>query len=89
AARLLRAPEERDLAAALDGVAPAVEAAIGGEDFAAAMAAMASLRVPLDAFFDKVTVNDPQPELRRNRLALLARVRAAMNLAADFSRIEG
>ncbi|MDE2576182.1 MAG: glycine--tRNA ligase subunit beta [Rhodospirillales bacterium] len=89
AAGLLVAPEEQALAAALDGVAPAVEAAIGGEDFAAAMAAMASLRVPLDAFFDKVTVNDPQPELRRNRLALLARVRAAMNLAADFSRIEG
>ena len=52
-------------------------------------ASLAALRAPLDAFFEKVTVNDPRPEYRRNRLALLARVRAAMDLAADFSQIEG
>ena len=52
------------------------------------MAALAGLRPALDAFFDSVTVNDPQPELRRNRLALLARVRTAMNEVADFARIE-
>nr|WP_283949758.1 glycine--tRNA ligase subunit beta [Limobrevibacterium gyesilva] len=86
---LLEAAEEIALAAALDRVAPVVRAEIGHEAFTAAMAALASLRAPLDAFFDKVTVNDERPELRRNRLALLARVRAAMNMAADFSKIEG
>jgi glycyl-tRNA synthetase beta chain len=70
-------------------VQPQVAKAIEAEDFAAAMAALATLRPPLDAFFQNVTVNDPEPEIRRNRLALLARVRAAMNLAADFSKIEG
>jgi glycyl-tRNA synthetase beta chain len=49
---------------------------------------LASLRPELDAFFERVTVNDARPELRRNRLRLLSRVRAAMNLAADFSKIE-
>ena len=53
------------------------------------MAALASLRAPIDAFFDKVTVNAPDPALRLNRLRLLRRVRAAMDRAADFSRIEG
>ena len=50
---------------------------------------MASLRAPLDRFFDRVTVNAPEPELRRNRLRLLNGVRAAMDRVADFSRIEG
>ena len=58
------------------------------EDFAAAMAALAPLRAPVDAFFDRVTVNDPDPKLRRNRLGLLASLRAAMDGVADFSRIE-
>ena len=62
---------------------------LAAEAFADAMAALAALRAPLDAFFDKVTVNDPRPELRRNRLRLLARVRATMNRVADFSKIEG
>jgi glycyl-tRNA synthetase beta chain len=59
------------------------------EDYAAAMAMTARLRAPLDAFFDKVTVNAPEPELRRNRLRLLNQVRAIMDQIADFSRIEG
>jgi glycyl-tRNA synthetase beta chain len=50
---------------------------------------MARLRAPVDAFFEKVTVNAPEPELRRNRLRLLARLRDTMNRVADFSRIEG
>ena len=50
---------------------------------------MSALRAPLDAFFDKVTVNAPEPELRRNRLQLLSRVRATMDRVADFSKIEG
>ncbi len=64
-------------------------AAIAHEDFARAMTALASLRAPIDAFFDKVTVNDPDPAKREARLALLARVRAAVHNVADFSRIEG
>ena len=53
------------------------------------MTALASLRAPIDAFFDKVTVNDSDPARRAARLALLARVRAAVHNVADFSRIEG
>ena len=85
----LEAPEEIALAAALDAVRSQTAQHLRAEDFTAAMEALASLRPKLDAFFDTVTVNDPRPELRRNRLRLLARVRAAMHLAADFSRIEG
>ena len=75
--------------AALDSAEPHACAAIEAEDFAAAMAALASLRAPVDAFFDAVTVNDPDPAKREARLALLARMRAAVHSVADFSRIEG
>ena len=53
------------------------------------MAALALLRAPIDAFFDKVIVNDPDEEKRLARLAMLARVRDAVHQVADFSRIEG
>jgi glycyl-tRNA synthetase beta chain len=53
------------------------------------MTLLARLRVPLDAFFEHVTVNAPEPKLRLNRLRLLNRVRSAMDRVADFSRIEG
>jgi glycyl-tRNA synthetase beta chain len=53
------------------------------------MAALASLRGPIDAFFDKVTVNDADPAVRRRRLNILARFRDAVHGVADFSRIEG
>jgi glycyl-tRNA synthetase beta chain len=86
---LLTLSEEAALADALDRIEPAVRTGIAAENFAEAMASLATLRPPLDAFFDKVTVNDANPDLRRNRLRLLARVRAAMTLAADFSKIEG
>jgi glycyl-tRNA synthetase beta chain len=62
---------------------------VEGEDFGGAMAALASLRGPVDAFFDKVTVNDPDPARREARLDLLARMRDAVHAVADFSRIEG
>ena len=65
------------------------EAAIAAEDFAGAMAALASLRAPIDAFFEEVTVNDEDPAKRSHRLSLLARFRAAVHNVADFSRIEG
>ncbi|WP_337876493.1 glycine--tRNA ligase subunit beta [Elioraea sp.] len=84
-----REPEEQALAAALDTAEPAIEAHLAAEDFVAAMADFASLRAPLDAFFDHVTVNTPEPALRENRLFLLARVRRAMGRVADFSKLEG
>lgn len=86
---LLSQAEERALAAALDLAEPAVRDSVAEERYADAMRALAGLRPPLDAFFDQVTVNAPDPALRRNRLRLLARVVAAMGRAADFSRIEG
>jgi glycyl-tRNA synthetase beta chain len=87
---LLELREEQDLFAALEDIHPyKLIRLLGSEQFSAAMEVLASLRPKLDAFFDKVTVNDPRPELRRNRLRLLSRVRAAMHLAADFSRIDG
>lgn len=84
------APEaERALVSALDRAEPAAKAAVEAEDFRAAMAALASLRGPIDAFFEAVTVNDPAPEVRRRRLNILARFRDAVHGVADFSRIEG
>jgi glycyl-tRNA synthetase beta chain len=81
--------EERALEAALRDAGPVVDAALAREDFAAAMAALAGLRGPVDAFFAKVTVNDPAPALRANRLRLLSRIRATLGQVADFTRIEG
>ncbi|HSJ41129.1 MAG TPA: DALR anticodon-binding domain-containing protein, partial [Xanthobacteraceae bacterium] len=80
--------EEAALAAALDAAEPTASAAIDQEDFTGAMAALASLRVPIDTFFDKVTVNDADPAKRERRLNLLLRFRDAVNRVADFSRIE-
>jgi glycyl-tRNA synthetase beta chain len=88
-AALLTAPEEQALAAALDAAEPATGAALATEDYSAAMSALAALRGPVDAFFDRVTVNDPDAQLRRNRLRLLTRLRIGMDAVADFSRIEG
>jgi glycyl-tRNA synthetase beta chain len=88
-AALLTAPEEQALAAALDAAEPATQAALAAEDYNSAMSALAGLRGPVDAFFDRVTVNDPDAQLRRNRLRLLARLRTGMDAVADFSRIEG
>ena len=82
-------PAEAALIAALDSAEPAATSAVAREDFEGAMAALASLRAPIDAFFDSVTVNDADPAKRAARLALLARVRTAVHAVADFSRIEG
>ncbi len=87
-AHLLKLPEEATLAAALEEAGTRIRLDIEAEDFERAMDAMAGLRAPVDAFFEKVIVNDPAPELRRNRLRLLARLRAAMDAVADFSKIE-
>ncbi|CAH0307118.1 glycine--tRNA ligase subunit beta [Roseomonas sp. CECT 9278] len=85
---LLKAEPEQALAAALEPAAQRIDLDLSAEDFERAMDAMATLRAPVDAFFDKVIVNDPAPELRRNRLKLLARLRATMDAVADFSKIE-
>ncbi|URD62303.1 glycine--tRNA ligase subunit beta [Sphingomonas sp. KRR8] len=81
--------EEQALVAALEAAEPTAAAAVAREDFAGAMGALASLRTPIDAFFDQVTVNDPDKEVRARRLNLLARFRAAVHMVADFSKIEG
>ena len=77
------------LLTALDAAEPKATAAIEAEDFEGAMAALASLRAPIDAFFEGVMVNDPDPQKRAFRLGLLARFRDAVHRVADFSRIEG
>ena len=82
-------PAEAALIAALDAAAPRAEAAVVAEDFTAAMAALATLRAPIDAFFDSVTVNADDPAVRAARLGLLSSFRAAVHKVADFSRIEG
>ncbi len=89
-AALLEQAEEKSVASALDQVARAVKPALAVEDFAGAMAAFAGLRDPIDALFDKVTVNvTDRPEVRLNRLKLLNQIRATMDSVADFSKIEG
>ncbi len=82
-------PEEYALYEALESARGDTDTALRAEDFAAVMRAMARLRTPIDAFFENVTVNDPDPALRRNRLRLLSRIRDTMNRFADFSLIEG
>ena len=88
-AKLFALPEEKALAKTVDEVERAAAAAVGNEDFAAAMSAIARLRAPVDAFFDHVTVNAEESELRKNRLRLLNRIRATTLTVADFSKIEG
>jgi glycyl-tRNA synthetase beta chain len=85
---LFREPAETDLHQAL-AKCHVVAALLEDEDYAQAMVQMATLRAPLDSYFEKVTVNAPEPDLRRNRLRLLNQVRSIMDQIADFSRIEG
>jgi glycyl-tRNA synthetase beta chain len=87
--RTLHLPEEEALADALDTISEKAKEQIAAGQFEQAMSALALLRRPVDEFFDKVTVNDPDPALRENRLRLLSRIRAVMNQVADFSQIEG
>lgn len=82
-------PAEAALIAALDTAEPRAASAVADEDFAGAMAALATLRAPIDAFFDDVTVNDADPAKRASRLDLLSRFRVAVHKVADFSKIEG
>ncbi|HEU4379639.1 MAG TPA: glycine--tRNA ligase subunit beta [Hyphomicrobiaceae bacterium] len=86
---LLREPQEKTLHAAIQKVKKDTAAAINVENFAGAMRALAELRAPVDAFFDKVIVNADDAALRANRLALLSEIRAATLNVADFSKIAG
>jgi glycyl-tRNA synthetase beta chain len=86
---LLQEPEERALADAIANAVPRINVALEREDFEGAMSVIATLRAPVDAFFEKVTVNAPDTELRANRLRLLADIRTATRSIADFDRIEG
>jgi glycyl-tRNA synthetase beta chain len=81
--------EEEALDSALDAAEPRARAALEEEDYERAMKALASLRPAVDAFFDKVTVNDEDPVKRETRLILLDRMRNAVEDVADFSKIEG
>ena len=85
----LAEPEEKALAIALARAAGTATEAVGREAFEEAMGALAELRPAVDAFFEKVTVNAPEPKLRENRLRLLAMLRRATQEVADFSKIEG
>jgi glycyl-tRNA synthetase beta chain len=86
---LLKDKEELALAAAIESVKQDTVAAINVENFKGAMNALAELRKPVDAFFEKVTVNAPDAKLRENRLKLLSEIRAATLGVADFSKIAG
>jgi glycyl-tRNA synthetase beta chain len=87
--KLFKRLEEKALAKAVDEIEKAAASAAAREDFEAAMAAMAKLRGPVDEFFDHVTVNATELDLRANRLRLLNRIRATTLTVADFSKIEG
>lgn len=88
-AGLLKLPEEQALAAAVTAAKQEASTAVAKEDFAAAMTAIAKLRPTVDAFFDKVKVNDDDKAVRENRLKLLNEIREATRAVADFSKIEG
>ena len=87
----LRLPEEEALSGAIERVSEKVRGHMAATPprYAEAMSVMATLRAPLDAFFERVTVNDPEPTLRENRLRLLAWLRDTINQVADFSALEG
>jgi len=87
--KLLSEPEEIALNGAIETAEKGAAAAVEAEDFAAAMTALAALRAPVDAFFDKVRVNAGDEAVRKNRLRLLNRIREAMLTVADFGRVEG
>ncbi|TIM26738.1 MAG: glycine--tRNA ligase subunit beta [Mesorhizobium sp.] len=86
---LFREEAEKSLFAAVNQAEKEAGQAIHNEDFSAAMLALSALREPVDSFFERVLVNDEDQAVRANRLALLARIRAATDQVADFSKIAG
>jgi glycyl-tRNA synthetase beta chain len=84
---LLREAPEQALAAALQAAAPLAQRQFDAHDYTGSLKALAVLKAPVDAFFDGVMVNAEDEALRRNRLALLRQLHAAMNQVADLSRL--
>ncbi|MEP3688566.1 MAG: glycine--tRNA ligase subunit beta [Sulfitobacter dubius] len=80
---------EKDLFAALDKAEAKITPAMAAQDFSTAMAAMADLRGPIDAFFEAVQVNADNPTVRRNRLNLLSRIRTICSAVADLTKLDG
>jgi len=85
----LKLAEEEALANALVAADTAVAAKVRANDYRGAIASLATLRAPVDAFFEAVLVNDPEPAIRANRLTLLSHLRETMRLVADFSKVAG
>jgi len=85
----LSTPDEQSLAAAIAQARTDVTARLENDDYAGAISVLASLRTPVDAFFESVLVNDPDPAIRANRLNLLASLRDTMHLVADFGKVAG
>jgi glycyl-tRNA synthetase beta chain len=86
-ASLIAAPEEKSLAAAFEALRPEVERAFGALDYTRALKSLASLKTPVDAFFDKVMVMDKDPRVRASRIAFLGALHATMNRIADLSKL--
>jgi glycyl-tRNA synthetase beta chain len=80
---------ENGLINAIESVDAAAAAKVRANDYRGAIAELAKLRAPVDAFFEKVLVNDKDAAVRANRLHLLAALRGTMHLVADFSKIAG
>ena len=85
----LKLDTEIALADAIMKVDAAVAAKVAANDYKSAIGELATLRAPVDAFFEAVLVNDPDPAVRANRLNLLAKLRDTMRLVADFSKVAG
>lgn len=85
--QLLKEPAEAALAEVLAEVTPRADAAFDRGDYTTSLQALAALKAPVDAFFDTVMVNTEDPDLRANRLGLLAKLHRAMNRVADLSRL--
>ncbi len=81
--------EEEILYRALEKASASATAALQAENFTGAMAAMSDLRAPVDAFFDQVTVNSKDADVRANRLRILSEIGNTLHHVADFSKIEG
>jgi len=84
---LMSLPEEKTLASAFGRLEPDVNRAFGALDYTGALRALASLKAPVDAFFDKVMVMDKDPQVRANRIGFLGRLHGTMNRIADLSKL--
>ena len=84
---LMVLPEEKALASTFKLLQPDVDGALRSLDYTAALKQLASLKAPVDAFFDKVMVMDKDPRVRANRIGLLGKLHGTMNRIADLSKL--